>query len=181
MSRGSGGKGLINMVFIQTGKRLGLLAAVVVAVCSVALFSSQAPPAGAPGQPPPEPIFVPVKIDGPVHDPARSTLLVRAVQRVRLGGRLQRRRQAGHRRRPELVPGARLGQERENFRDGAETNGPETDDNSEFAMDVNRDGRPDIVSSGWMRMKGVTGTRTPARAGREVEAHRIHSARTWKE
>jgi hypothetical protein len=31
----------------------------------------------------------------------------------------------------------------EDFRDGAETNGPETDNNSEFAMDVNKDGRMD--------------------------------------
>ncbi len=49
------------------------------------------------------------------------------------------------------------------FREGAETNGPETDNNSEFAMDVNRDGRMDIVSSGWMRMKGAFWYRTRGR------------------
>ena len=40
------------------------------------------------------------------------------------------------------------------YRDGAEINGPETDDNSEFAMDVKFEGQTDSVSWGWMFMKG---------------------------
>ncbi len=64
----------------------------------------------------------------------------------------------------------------EHFRDGAETNGPETDDNSEFAMDVNRDGRPDIVSSGWMVMKGAFWYENPSKTGVKWNAARIHSA-----
>ena len=66
------------------------------------------------------------------------------------------------------------------FRDGAETNGPEIDDNSEFAMDVNRDGWTDIVSSGWMRMKGAFWYKNPGRQvgiGRPRESTR---PRTWK-
>ncbi|MHC4178830.1 MAG: FG-GAP repeat domain-containing protein, partial [Planctomycetota bacterium] len=61
------------------------------------------------------------------------------------------------------------------FRDGAEANGPETDNNSEFAMDVNRDGRTDIVSSGWMRMKGAFWYENPGKAGAKWKATRIHS------
>ena len=32
-------------------------------------------------------------------------------------------------------------------------------------MDVNRDGRPDVVSSGWMRMKGVYWYENPGKPG----------------
>ena len=43
-------------------------------------------------------------------------------------------------------------------------------------MDVNRDGRKDIVASGWMRMKGVFWYENPGRRGTKWKATRIHSA-----
>jgi hypothetical protein len=63
-----------------------------------------------------------------------------------------------------------------NFRDGAETNGPEIDDNSEFAMDVNFDGKMDIVSSGWMFMKGAFWYENPGKKDVVWQSHRIHQA-----
>jgi hypothetical protein len=38
--------------------------------------------------------------------------------------------------------------------DGAETNGPDVDYNYEGTMDVDNDGRPDVLSSGRMRRQG---------------------------
>ena len=87
---------------------------------------------------------------------------------------------------PPVETGTRppTGRSTKDFREGAETNGPETDDNSEFAMDVNRDGRPDVVSSGWMRMKGAFWYENPGpeglKAGVKWKATRFHSARSME-
>jgi len=126
-----------------------------------------------------EPILVPVKIDGPVHDPAHHSYWYGpfpecvSVADVNGDGKL------------DLVAGRNWYEAPEwkkhaDFRDGAETNGPEIDDNSEFAMDVNRDGRMDVVSSGWMRIKGAFWYENPGpegvKAGVKWKARRIHSA-----
>ena len=131
-----------------------------------------------------EPIFVPVKIDGPVHDPKNHTYWYGpfcecvSVADVNGDGKL------------DLVCGRNWYEppdwkKHENFRDGAETNGPETDDNSEFALDVNRDGKMDVVSSGWMKMKGAFWYENPGPAGLKAgvkwKARRIHAAQNRRE
>jgi hypothetical protein len=126
-----------------------------------------------------EPLFVPVKIDGPVHDPDRHTYWYgpfsecASVLDVDGDGRLDIAAGRNWYQAPDWI-------KHENFRDGAETNGPETDDNSEFAMDVNRDGRMDIVSSGWMRMKGAFWYENPGQPGVRWKAYRIHSAQSME-
>jgi hypothetical protein len=121
-----------------------------------------------------EPIFIPVKIDGPVHDPKNHSYWFGpfseccSVLDADGDGDL------------DIAAGrnwyeAPHWKKHKDFRDGAETNGPETDDNSEFAMDVNRDGKMDIVSSGWMRMKGAFWYENPGRTGVKWKARRIHA------
>jgi len=126
-----------------------------------------------------EPILVPIKIDGPVHDPPNHTYWFGpfcecvSVLDANGDGKLDLACGRNWYEAPDW-------KKHENFRDGAETNGPETDDNSEFAMDVNRDGRMDVVSSGWMRMKGAFWYENPGPEGVKTaakwKARRIHSA-----
>ena len=126
-----------------------------------------------------EPILIPVKIDGPVHDPANHTYWFgpfsecASVLDVDSDGDLDIAAGRNWYEAPDWIKHA-------DFRDGAETNGPETDDNSEFAMDVNRDGRTDVVSSGWMRMKGAFWYENPGRTGAKWKATRIHSAKNME-
>jgi len=130
-----------------------------------------------------EPIFVPVRIDGPKHDPPNHTYwfgpFPECASALDMDGDGDLDIAAG--RHWYEAPDWK---KHENFRDGAEANGPETDDNSEFAMDVNRDGRMDIVSSGWMRVRGALWYENPGpeavKADRKWKAHRFHSARSME-
>jgi hypothetical protein len=122
-----------------------------------------------------EPIFVPIRIDGPAHDPANHTYWFgpfsecASVLDVDGDGDLDIACGRNWYEAPDWKKHA-------DFRDGAVTNGPETDDNSEFAMDVNRDDRPDIVSSGWMYMRGAFWYENPGKPDLKWKATRIHSA-----
>jgi hypothetical protein len=130
-----------------------------------------------------EPIFVPVKIDGPKHDPPNHTYwfgpFPECASVLDMDGDGDLDIAAGNHwyEAPDW-------KKHENFRDGAETNGPETDDNSEFAMDVNRDGRPDIVSSGWMRVRGALWYENPGpeavKAGQKWKSRRFHAAQSME-
>jgi hypothetical protein len=122
-----------------------------------------------------EVIFIPVKIDGPVHDPAQHSYWFgpfcecASVLDVDGDGNLDIACGRNWYEAPNWTKHA-------NFRDGAETNGPEIDDNSEFAMDVNFDGKMDIVSSGWMFMKGAFWYENPGKKDVVWQSHRIHQA-----
>lgn len=126
-----------------------------------------------------EPILVPVKIDGPVHDPAKHSYWFGpfseccSVLDVDGDGDLDIAAGRNWYEAPDW-------KKYKDFRDDAAANGPETDDNSEFAMDVNRDGRTDIVSSGWMLMKGAFWYENPGKTGVKWKARRIHACQNME-
>ena len=134
------------------------------------LFASPAPAQ--------EVIFIPVKIDGPVHDPLQNSYWFGPFSETASVADLDNDGDY------DIAAGrnwyeAPLWIKHERYRPGAEPNGPETESNSEFALDVDFDGWEDIVSSGWMFMKGAYWYRNPGRAledGEQWESHKIHQA-----
>ena len=153
----------------------------VLTAAALAAFAAAAPPSTRAA----ETLFIPLKIDGPTHDPANHTFWFgpfsecASVLDADGDGDL------------DIAAGRNWYENRDgqwikhaDFRDGAETNGPETDDNSEFALDVNRDGRTDVVSSGWMRMKGAFWYENPGpeavKSGAKWTAHRFHAAQNME-
>ena len=126
-----------------------------------------------------KPIFVPVKIDGPEHDPPNHTYWYGpfseccSVADFDGDGDLDIAAGRNWYEAPDWI-------KHTDFRDGSRINGPETENNSEFTMDVNFDGRPDVVSSGWMRDKGAFWYENPGKKGVKWKSHRIHSARSME-
>jgi hypothetical protein len=156
-------------------KWLGSLVAALVAAGVLLLptqgTSADDPPAGAPK----ELMFTPVRIDGPVHDPARHTYWFgpfaecSSVLDINGDGKLDIA--AG--RNYYLAPGWTKVAD---YRDGAATNGPDVDDNYEGTIDVNNDGRPDVLSSGWMLKQGVFWYENPGKTGARWKSHTMHLA-----
>ena len=100
-----------------------------------------------------EVIFIPVKIDGPVHNPLQNSYWFGPFSETASVADLDNDGDY------DIAAGrnwyeAPLWLKHERYRSGAEPNGPETESNSEFALDVDFDGWADIVSSGWMFLKG---------------------------
>lgn len=124
---------------------------------------------------PRELLFAPAKIDGPVHDPARHTYwfgpFAECASVLDINGDGKPDIAAG--RNYYLAPGWT---KYADYRDGAETNGPDVDDNYEGTMDVNNDGRPDVLSSGWMRRQGIWWYENPGKVGVKWNSHAIHQA-----
>ena len=85
-------------------------------------------------------MFIPVKIDGPVHDPANHTYwfgpFPESVALIDMNGdgKLDIANGRNWYEAPNWV-------KHTNYRDGAETFGPITDDGGEAVLDVNRDGK----------------------------------------
>ena len=125
-----------------------------------------------------EVIFTPVKIDGPVHDPLQNSYWFGPFSETASVADFDNDGDY------DIAAGrnwyeAPLWIKHEKFRSGAEPNGPETESNSEFALDVNGDGWEDVVSSGWMFMKGAYWYENPGETVKESgqwKSYKIHQA-----
>ncbi len=156
-------------------KRLKWPAMTLAAVGCAILPSWKISAADPAAEAPKELVFVPVRIDGPVHDPAKHTYWFgpfaecSSVLDIDGDGKLDIAAGRNYYLAPDWKKFA-------DYRDGAATNGPDVDDNYEGTMDVNNDGRPDVLSSGWMLRQGVFWYENPGKAGAKWQSHTMHLA-----
>ncbi len=120
-------------------------------------------------------LFTPVKIDGPVHDPAKHTFWFgpfaecSSILDIDGDGKLDIAAGRNYYTAPNWTKHA-------DYRDGAATNGPDVDDNYESTMDVNNDGRMDVISSGWMLKQGIFWYENPGKPGVKWQSHTLLQA-----
>lgn len=145
-------------------------------VASAAQRQSKRPRGAAAESAASEIFFVPVKIDGPVHDPPKFTFWFgpfaecSSVLDIDGDGRLDIAAGRSYYIAPKWTKYSE-------YRDGAATNGPDVDDNYEGTMDVNEDGRMDVISSGWMLKQGIYWYENPGKLGAKWNSHTIHQAK----
>jgi hypothetical protein len=124
---------------------------------------------------PKELLFVLKKVDGPIHNPAQHTYWFgpfaecATVLDINGDGKLDIAAGRNYYLAPQFTKFA-------DYRDGAEANGPDVDDNYEGTMDVNNDGRPDVLSSGWMRRQGIWWYENPGQTGVKWDSHALLEA-----
>ncbi|MCA9413110.1 MAG: VCBS repeat-containing protein [Candidatus Omnitrophica bacterium] len=121
-----------------------------------------------------EPIFVPLKIDGPAQDPVNNTFWYGpfcegcAVLDVNGDGHLDITCGVNWYEGPNWTKHA-------NYRGNADIMGEFVNDNGEYPVDVDRDGKMDLISSGWLT-NGVFWYRNPGDDKTEWEPTKILSS-----
>src|SRR3954463_2666033 len=156
-------------------RRVTLLAAILLGILCMMLPMAGSPPDDPPNEALKELVFVPVRIDGPVHDPAKHTYWFgpfaecSSVLDIDGDGKLDIAAGRNYYLEPDWT-------KHTDYRDGAATNGPDIDDNYEGTMDVNNDGRPDVLSSGWMLKQGIFWYENPGKAGGKWQSHTMLQA-----
>jgi hypothetical protein len=171
---GTGFAQILEGVKIMKARKWLIVPAAAAAVWFFAIHSTAQSPQPA-GDAPKSVFFTPVKIDGPVHNPAQHTYWFgpfaecASVLDINGDGKLDIAAGRNYYLAPDFKKYA-------DYRDGAETNGPDVDDNYEGTMDVNNDGRPDVLSSGWMRRQGIYWYENPGKTGVKWNSHAIHLA-----
>ena len=124
----------------------------------------------------PEPVFIPIKIDGPVHDPAIGSYWYGPFNEscslvdVNGDGRLDITCGVNWYEAPRWKKHA-------NYFEGADRRNFLHTHCHEMAMDVNRDGLVDVICSGYQPdIAGVLWYENPGPAGGKWKVHRVHSS-----
>ncbi|MDZ7618526.1 MAG: FG-GAP-like repeat-containing protein [Patescibacteria group bacterium] len=134
---------------------------------------------------PPKPVFIPVKIDGPKHDPAKGSYWYgpfnESCSLVDMNGNGRLDVTCGVNWYENPGPAGGQWTKHANYFEGA-ADRPFTHTHcDELAMDVNRDGLMDVVNSGYQSdIAGVLWHENPGPRGGPWKVHRIHASPTME-